>query len=228
MKKFLFLTAIACSIISCGKETGNLNLSGEIKGLKQGTIYIKTAKESGLTTLDSIVFDGKSTFNTSLQIEEPQVLYFSLNRGVSNSIDNDLMFFAEPGEMKITTSLERFYGDAKVEGSKNQELFDKYLASKRSLSNKQNELIKDQILYSKSGLQRKADSLDLVIQKISTRIYLNAANFALKNKDKEIAPYIAITEIAPISDKYLDTIQKSLPENIAKSLYGKALIEMNK
>jgi hypothetical protein len=228
MKKFLFLTAIAFSVISCSKDSGNLNLTGEVKGLKQGTIYIKTAKENGIVTLDSIVFDGKSQFKANLNIEEPQVLYLSLNRGISNSQDNNLMFFAEPGEMKITTTLERFYGDAKVEGSKNQELFDKYLASKRTLTNRQNDLIKDQMLYSKSGFQNKADSLEKAIQITTNRIYLNAVNFALKNKDKEVAPYVAITEIAPISDKYLDTIQKSLPENIAKSLYGKALIEMNK
>ena len=228
MKKFLFLTAIAFSVISCSKNSGNLNLSGEVKGLKQGTIYIKTAKESGIVTLDSIVFDGKSQFKANLNIEEPQVLYLSLNRGVSQSQDNNLMFFAEPGEMKITTSLERFYGDAKIEGSKNQELFDKYLASKRNLTNRQNDLIKDQMLYSKSGFQNKADSLEKAIQSTTNRIYLNAVNFALKNKDKEVAPYVAITEIAPISDKYLDTIQKSIPDNIAKSLYGKALIEMNK
>ena len=151
MKKLLFLTAIAFSAFSCSKDSGNLNLTGEIKGLKQGTIYIKTAKESGIVTLDSIVFDGKSQFKANLNIEEPQVLYLSLNRGVSQSQDNNLMFFAEPGEMNITTSLDRFYGDAKIEGSENQNLLDKYLLSKRTLTNRQNDLIKDQMLYSKSS-----------------------------------------------------------------------------
>lgn len=228
MKKVLFIFGLALSILSCSKETGNLNLSGEVKGLKQGTIYIKTANNEGLTTLDSIVFNGKSQFKTNLNITEPQVLYLSLNRGISNSQDNNLMFFAEPGDMKISTTLDRFYGDAKIEGSENQDLFDKYLVSKRALTNRQNDLIKDQMLYSKSGYSAKADSLEKAIQKTSARIYLNAVNFALKNKDKEVAPYIAITEIAPFSDKYLDTIQKSLPENIAKSLYGKALEDISK
>jgi len=229
MKKLIFLTAIAFSFFSCSeKQVGNLSLEGEIKGLKQGTIYIKTANETGLVTLDSIVFEGKSTFKRSLQIDEPQVLYFSLNRGVSNSIDNDLMFFAEPGQMKINSTLDRFYGDAKIEGSENQKVLDKYFSVKRTLVNRQNDLIKDQLLYGKSGNQIKADSLDVLIQKMKLRIYLNAVNFALKNKDKEIAPYLAITEVAPISEKYLDTIQKSLTENVTKSLYGKTLVEMNK
>lgn len=214
-------------MISCSKENGNLDISGEIKGLKQGTIYVQTAKDSGIYTLDSIKFNGKSNFKINLNIDEPQVLYFSLNRGVSQSQDNNLIFFAEPGEMKITTSLNRFYGDAKVEGSENQTLLDKYFTSKRTLTNRQNELIKDQMLYSKAGNFKKVDSLENQIKKTTNRIYLNAVNFALKNKDKEIAPYIALTEIAPISNKYLDTIQKSLPENISNSLYGKVLKEVN-
>lgn len=227
MKKILFFTTITCFLISCSKENGNLDISGEIKGLKQGTIYVQTAKDSGIYTLDSIKFNGKSNFKINLNIDEPQVLYFSLNRGVSQSQDNNLIFFAEPGEMKITTSLNRFYGDAKVEGSENQTLLDKYFTSKRTLTNRQNELIKDQMLYSKAGNFKKVDSLENQIKKTTNRIYLNAVNFALKNKDKEIAPYIALTEIAPISNKYLDTIQKSLPENISNSLYGKVLKEVN-
>lgn len=207
---------------------GNLNISGDIKGLKQGTIYVQTVQDSSLITLDSIIFAGKSTFETSLNIEEPQVLYLSLNRGTSLSEDNNLLFFAEPGKMLINTTLDRFYGDAKIEGSENQILLEKYNVTKRNLMNRQNDLIKDQILYSKSGNTQKLDSVEKLIQKSTARIYLNAVNFALKNKNKEIAPYVALTEIAPISDKYLDTIQKSLPENISKSLYGKVLNEITK
>lgn len=230
MKKVLYFTALTLTLFSCSKNEmqGNLNISGDIKGLKQGTIYVQTVQDSSLITLDSIIFAGKSTFETSLNIEEPQVLYLSLNRGTSLSEDNNLLFFAEPGKMLINTTLDRFYGDAKIEGSENQILLEKYNVTKRNLMNRQNDLIKDQILYSKSGNTQKLDSVEKLIQKSTARIYLNAVNFALKNKNKEIAPYVALTEIAPISDKYLDTIQKSLPENISKSLYGKVLNEITK
>ena len=81
MKKVLYFTALTLTLFSCSKneKQGNLNISGEIKGLKQGTIYVQTVQDSSLITLDSIIFAGKSTFETSLNIEEPQVLYLSLN-----------------------------------------------------------------------------------------------------------------------------------------------------
>ena len=55
------------------------------------------------------------------------------------------------------------------------------------------------------------------------RKYLFATNFAINNKDHEIAPYIALAEIYDINLKYLDTIQKSMTPKVAQSLYGKKL-----
>ena len=52
-----------------------------------------------------------------------------------------------------------------------------------------------------------------------------ATNFALNNRDFEVAPYIALSEIYDINVKYLDTIQKSMSPKVAKSLYGKKLTE---
>jgi hypothetical protein len=54
---------------------------------------------------------------------------------------------------------------------------------------------------------------------------LHAANFAINNKEYEVAPYIALSEIYDINLKYLDTIQKSMSPKVAKSLYGKKLTE---
>lgn len=57
------------------------------------------------------------------------------------------------------------------------------------------------------------------------RKYLFATNFALNNRDYEVSPYIALSEIYDINVKYLDTIQKAMSPKVAKSLYGKKLTE---
>jgi len=58
-----------------------------------------------------------------------------------------------------------------------------------------------------------------------TRKYRYTAHFAATNGNKEIAPYLALSEIADINTTYLDTIQKSLTPEVAKSKYGKMLNE---
>ena len=72
---------------------------------------------------------------------------------------------------------------------------------------------------------KAADSLSAKQDSNTKRKYLFATNFALNNRDFEVAPYIALSEIYDINVKYLDTIQKSMSPKVAKSLYGKKLTE---
>ena len=54
------------------------------------------------------------------------MLYLFLDRGVTNSMDNNILFFAEPGTMNIDTNLDSYISSAKITGSKNQEKYEEY------------------------------------------------------------------------------------------------------
>ncbi len=210
------------AMVSCNsdKKSGNTQITGEIKGLKQGTLYIQQLKDSTLITLDSIVLKGTSTFETGFDLKEPEVLYLGLNRGTSQSLDNLILFFAEPGNLKINSSLDNFSGGAVIEGSKNQDLYTKYLKTKAVYTHKQSDLIRDILLAQKNNLNVKADSLENVLNRSSRMSYLNAANFALKNNKNEVAAYVTLTDVATINSKHLDTIYKNLSPEVAQSKYG--------
>lgn len=222
MKKLFILFVGVVAMVSCNsdKKSGNTQITGEIKGLKQGTLYIQQLKDSTLITLDSIVLKGKSTFETGFDLKEPEVLYLGLNRGTSQSMDNLILFFAEPGKLKINSSLENFSGGAVIEGSKNQDLYAKYLKTKTVFTNKQTDLVRSIILAQQNQQTTKADSLENVLNRNVRMSYLNAVNFALKNGKSEVAPYITLTDVAPTNSKHLDTIYKNLSPEVAKSKYG--------
>ena len=55
------------------------------------------------------------------------------------------------------------------------------------------------------------------------RKYLYTVNFAINNKDSEVSPYLAITEIYNANIKLLDTINNSLTPKVKASKYGKEL-----
>jgi len=65
--------------------------------------------------------------------------------------------------------------------------------------------------------------IDTKSDAITKRKYLYAINFAVTNKDYAVAPYIALSEINDATIKYLDTIQKAMTPNVAKSKYGTML-----
>lgn len=227
MKKFFILLLTTSFIIACNKKSGddNLKIVGNIEGLSQGKLYLQTVKDSALVTLDSMIIKGNSHFETSLHIEEPQVMYLSLDRGTSLSEDNYILFFAESGELKINSTLSHFFADAKIEGSENQKLYQNYLDTKKKILTAKNDLIRAQVLADKNNQEAASDSLLTLIGKTDKRMYLNAVNFSVKNKDKAVAAYIALTEVAPLSHVYLDTISNALTPEVKKSLYGKILTD---
>ena len=162
---------------------------------------------------------------TKFQIEEPQMLYLSLDRGTTESIDNSIYFFAEPGKMKIETTLQGFYANAKISGSENQKVYEKYLKIKSNLNDENLDLLEKEIKNNATKNPSITEEINNKRDKLTIRKYLYTANFALVNPKSEVSPYIALTEIPDANLKLLDTINKTLSPKVAKSKYGKRLNE---
>ena len=231
MKKYIGVALIlgASLLASCNKEakeTGNVIINGKIDGLKQGKVYLYQVQDTTFVALDSVVFDGKTTaFTFQHQLESPEVLFLSLDRGHSTSIDNQLSFFAEPGTITIETTLKNFYQDAKVKGSQTNEIYKEYLKSRAMITDRQNDLYVALFEAQKNNNAVQLDSLQEVNKKLTGRLYLNAINFALNNKNSDVAPYIALTELYDRNIKYLDTIYNALTPEVINHKYGKSLNE---
>ena len=227
MKKsiIVFVALLLLSACNQNETKGNLHITGNIKGLKKGTLYIQRVVDTTLVAIDTIHIDGSSTFESNLDLKSPEMLYLFLDRGVSYSLDNNLSFFAEPGTITIETSLDRYLSDAKITGSKNQEIFEEYKKINTRFTDENLTLIEKRFNAIKNKDTKAADSLSAKQDSNTKRKYLFATNFALNNRDFEVAPYIALSEIYDINVKYLDTIQKSMSPKVAKSLYGKKLTE---
>ncbi len=222
MKKAILALFSLAILSSCSKNQSesNLHLTGNIKGFSLGKLYIQKAADSSFVNLDSIQIDGKSTFDFNLNIEEPEMLFLIIDRGTTNSLDDRLPFFAEPGKITIESQLQQFYSNAKITGSHNQDLYENYKQVNSKFTNQNLEYMKHILNAQKHNLSKKLDSL-LVLQNSNIkRKYLYTINFAITHKDQAIAPYLALVEIPDANIKYLDTIYKSLTPEIARSKYG--------
>ena len=227
MKKTIIAFVTLLILSSCNKNDSktNLHLTGNIKGLKKGTLYIQRVVDTNLVAIDTLIIDGNSKFETDLNIESAEMLYLFLDRGVSNSMDNNLLFFAEPGTINIDTNLDSFIASAKITGSKNQEIYEEYQKINTRFRDQNLDMIQQKFNAIKSNNQKALDSLNVSQESNTKRKYLFATNFALNNREYEVAPYIALSDIYDINVKYLDTIQKAMSPKVAKSLYGKKLTE---
>jgi len=223
MNKFFTLIFLSTLFISCSSNENNMALSGTVKGLKKGTLYLQKIKDSTLITLDSVVVNGNSSFQFNETVLSPEIFYLHVK--IKNGIlqDDRVAFFAEAKPITIQTTLDKFGVDAVVKGSENEDKFTAYNLLMERYRNRNLELIENSMNARKNG----NDSLAFVYENFQSselsRRYLATINYALNNSDFEIAPYLMVSQINNARLKYLDTVYNKLAPKIKDSKYGKAL-----
>jgi hypothetical protein len=208
------------------KSTKDVVLTGNIKGLKRGTLYIQRIKDTILVPIDTIKIDGDSHFTSEFDLQSPEMLYLFLDRGVTNSVDNNILFFAEKGKINIETSLDFFTADVTISGSKNQELYDEYKKVISRYVDRDMSLIEKKINALKDNKVWDADKFEEEHKGILKSKYLYSINFAVNHGGYEVAPYVALAEIYDTQLKYMEMIQNAMTPKVAKSLYGKKLNDL--
>ncbi len=219
MKKISTLLVLLL-IFSCEKEQHDLTVIGNIKGLKKGSVYLKKVKDTALVMIDSVTINGNSQFELHSKLESPEVFFLYLDKN-SNSEDDRILFFADKGITEINTTLKNFSFDAKINGSKQQKTLEEYRLMASRFNEKNLNLIKESFEAQKNGDTSKFNSIQNEFDNLLKRKYLYTVNFALNNKDSEVAPYLALTEIYNAQIKFLDTINVSLTPEVKNSKYGK-------
>lgn len=223
----VFSLSFIILILSCAESTSEntMTVSGQVKGLKKGTLYLQHIPDSTLVTIDSLLVEGDGNFSFSTEIESPEIFYLYLNKKDANDINDRITFFGEPGTITVNTAWNTFDTNAKIEGSKTQKKLEEYRKTMSRFNKKNLEL-----MQTAASQQTVLDSVQLdSMQRLSNtnikRGYAFALNFALNNKDSYIAPYIALTEVSDANVIYLDSIYNSLTPNVMASKYGRELGE---
>lgn len=221
MKKVLFALLTVSFIFSCSNKVSDLTVIGNIKGLKKGTVYLQQLKDTSLVVLDSLVIHGEGTFELNTNLEEPEVLFLMLDKnGAENS---RIAFFADKGITEINTTLKQYAYNPEIKGSVLQDKLHEFNGFIKKFNDQGLDLLKEQIDAQQSGDSNIIDAVNQKADNALKRKYLYAINFAMNNKDNEVAPYIALAEIYDANTTFLDTIYNALPKHIASSKYGKAL-----
>jgi hypothetical protein len=228
MKNTFFVLVVLLLLVACKKQEhgdANVHITGNVKGFKKGQLFIKRFNDSAFVNIDTIIIDGNSQFESHLKLDSPEMLYLVIDRVKTTSVDDELPFFAEPGNIRIETTKDEFFGKAKITGSENQKLYEEYKVVKNKFVNENLDLTK--LSYEAGNNVARQDSIAQKSDDLKRRRYLHTANYALNHANHEVGPYIAISEIAQdINLKYLDTIDKSMTPKVAKSRYGKILTEV--
>lgn len=223
MKKLAVLLIILITFSSCSEKKGDLVVTGEVKGLKKGTLYLQKVEDTLIVNVDSVEVDGDPVYTLTGDLESPRIMYLYLDKIDNNNYDDRIEFFADKGTITINTTLKHFETDAEIKGSKNQEKLEEYRKMMGRFNDQNLDLIKENFEAERDGNEEKLIEIDKKYNNLLKRKYLYTVNFAINNKDLEIAPYLALSEVFDANIKYLDTIYASLDKKVKKSQYGKQL-----
>lgn len=221
MKKIGLLILGAIAVIACSKENENtMYVKASVKGLKKGTFYLQKQIDSMIVSVDSISVDGTEDFLLTDKVISPEMYYLTLGNSSKR-----ISFFGEKDTVSIVSQLELFAIKAKIKGSTNQDLLTGFNDMQQHFKNQKLDLIKEEFEARKSGSQ---DSIDQVANKLKNwerKKYLYTTNFAVKNGNYEVAPYIALTELVNANITLLDTVNKSMSPEVKASKYGQQLVK---
>ena len=223
MKKISILLLAIIALSSCNNKESNLIVNTNIEGLKKGTVYLQKIEDTLMVDVDSVEINGNANIVLEAFIESPQMMYLYLEKVDNSQYDDRIDFFAEEGEVTINTTLEKFVTDAEIIGAKNQEKLEEYRKMMTRFNDKNLELIKENFEAQKEENEEKLIEVNKQYESLLKRKYLYTVNFAINNKDLEVAPYLALSEVFDANIKYLDTIYNSLEPKVKKSMYGKEL-----
>jgi len=224
MKNNIFLFVLLSVLLtSCSNIKDNLTITGSIKSLKKGTLYLQKVEDTAVVSIDSLIIDGDSRFSFSTFVESPQIYYLHLDVKTGNIMDDMLAIFVEPGEITVQTTLKNFERDAVITGSKNHVKLSEYREGMQRYSDKNLELLKEN--FEAQKLQN--DSILKAVQKQQQSLLLNkylaTINFAKNNSSLEVAPYLVLTDAYNVNVKFMDTVYNSLSASVKTSKYGKEL-----
>ncbi|MDY7393775.1 DUF4369 domain-containing protein [Aureibaculum sp. 2210JD6-5] len=222
MKKIIVIVLIGLITIACGKDSENtMIVQGTIKDLKKGTLYLQKQNDSLMVTVDSVALDGTDTYILKAEVESPEMYYLSLDKSPSKEI----AFFGEKGTITINTKLDKFQFAAKINGLTNQQLLDEYNKIKSKYTGKRLDLVKADFEAKRDNDTIRIDSIANAIDQLLKSRYRYAINFAITNRDKEVAPFVALTEFNDANLVWIDSVNNSLTPEIKESKYGKILNE---
>lgn len=224
MKQLLISLIFVILFSACADTSENTMLvTGSVKGLKKGVLYLQKVSDTTLVTIDSLEVKGDGNFKFTTTLDSPQIFYLYLKKEDNNEMNDRITFFGEPGTITIQTSWNTFENKAVIEGSVTQKKLEEYLKIMSRFNTQNLEQVQASVDPDLINDPQAIDSLQEAYEKNIRRSYLYALNFALSNTDSHIAPYIALTEVADANIKYLDSIYNSLSPEVANGTYGLAL-----
>jgi peroxiredoxin len=120
---FLLVIIFALTLAGCGDNTPGLNLSGSVKDVTSGTVYLQRYENKSFFTIDSTrIVDGKFSFSNKVQLPE----IYGLGLQNSGNPFHSFLIFLDHNPITVELDTINSFENTRVTGSKEQDLFNEF------------------------------------------------------------------------------------------------------
>ena len=207
MKKLVILLGLLITLSTCTQnKISNGTLTGILENIKDGTVLNLIDIDSGKVYQKITVQDGK--FKTSLELIKPR--FFGIWQENPKYDKDRLFLWLENSEIKISGNYNYFV-NARIEGSKSNEIYSKYSAIENDFKNKSNRL---NVAKSITINQATLDSVQILTEQASDQYKTDLLKFYSSHIESEVAFYFLVKEMI----KYKSVLKKSNIKNLFSDL----------
>jgi peroxiredoxin len=227
MKKLWFAAAMLSLVVACKNEndaisndklpTGEVTIKGEVTGADTGLLELLSSIRTDQKADTVKIVDGKFTYTTTLT--EP--IQFAIRKAGARG--EELVFFADPGEVSIKAHSDSFYA-GKVEAGRTQKLYKQAEDSIKLIMEKGKSLyeayVKAQTIQDGAEMQRVQQEF-MVIQQQAENF---AVNFSKRNNNSVIAPFLGMMYLSEEGKQsQLKGVYDTLSVAVKASYFGKKM-----
>ena len=234
MKKTLLVFASSLLLFACKNDdkaadekngeskiaSGKLTVKGTVEGMQDGLLELFIVDKDDVVPDTIKVSGGK--FEFSKEISEP---VHSVLREAGKQ-DETLVFFADPGEVKITTYKDSFYV-GKVEAGESQKQFKKLNDEIKQIMEPAQKISEQYGQAQQANDQVAMDKIVAEFKGLQAKVVAAVNKFAKENSNSIITPFMALNMASQNpEDLDLPAIFSSISEPLKGTYYGKKLAEL--
>ncbi len=218
MRKIAFLFVIGVLLASCGSETNEYKVNGQIDGVTEGQAVLQKIESTGPVPLDTAeIMAGEFSFSGSIEYPELHLVYVNENQ-------MPVAFFLEEGNIEIQADIDSMQA-ADVKGSPLSEKFETF--NEEVPSRQRSEELQQEFMAAReSGDQEVMEKLAEEYQSIMMEQQQYVNDFVFENTDNAVGAFLAMNMANAMEPDELDELISSFEKNIPGHPYVQELKEL--
>ncbi len=216
MKKLAAFLFICSVLASCVNSKDQFKLSGSVKGIDTGMVFLQKYNEEGWVTADSAKLN-KGEFAFTGKVDFPEMWHVTMFDGqvlVPVFMENakiDLQIFPDSLDKSV------------VKGSATHDFYQSYLASIAPINTKQEEAYLEYKKARESGDTLGMEHNDSIITALDGELKNQLTTFAKTNNKTVVSPYLIMRESWQYELPELEEISSVMDTSLNRSQYLAAL-----